>query len=232
MTDTFYIGAYWKNRKEVLKNIVIPTLNTLTELRGIDDQFLNFYELGMSRKQALEREFIPSSEYVERLYRQGLKKKDMDQDGYSKIGFSLWLWSGHKDEESSQISFGVGKDSERLTNVCLIKIPIEGIAKVRLLQLDKVKQIIEVLIKNWNPDIVVLNSKELSAALNSTNEFGWVTYIKRTKGILKVSGKIVHEPNYYGGDLFYLNTNNGLAYDYSLMNEYLPLRKTIASLVR
>jgi len=228
MTDTFYIGAYWKNRKEVLENIVIPTLNTLTELRGIDDQFLNLYELGMSRKQALEREFIPSSEYIERLYRHGLKKKDLDQDGYSKIGFSLWLWSGHKDEESSQVSFGVGKGSERLTNVCLIRIPTEGIAKERLLQLDKVKQIIEVLIKNWNPDKVILNSKELSTALNSTNEIGWVTYIKRTKGISKANGKIVHEPNYYGGDLFYLKTNSGLTYDYSLIDEYQSFKKQIS----
>ena len=81
------------------------------------------------------------------------------------------------------------------------------------------------IIQNWNPEIVVLNSNELSNALGTTNEIGWVTYVKRVKGQYKVSSKIVHEPNYYGGDLFYLKTNNGLIYDYSLMNEYLLLKK-------
>jgi len=191
-------------------------------------ELIGVVELGMSRKEALQDKVLLTFEDIKILYQKRLKKIDLDKDGYSKIGYGLSVWTGHNDDESSQISFGVGSGSERIRNRCVIKIPSEGSARDRLLQLDKVKKILGLLIKIWNPDIVVLNSKELSTLLDTTNEIGWVTYVNRIKGIPKVSSKIVHEANYYGGDLFYLKTNNGLIYDYSLMNEYLSLRKQIA----
>ena len=229
MTDTFHIGAYWKNRKQLLDNIINPTVQTLKELGEIDEQFLNLYELGNSRKQALENKVSVSSESIKKLYQKRSKKNDFDQNGYSKIGYRLSLWTGHTDYESSAISFNAGSSSTLLTDLCLINIPTEGTAKNRLLQFDKVKEIINLLIQKWNPDIIVLNSRELSNALDTTNEVGWVTYTKKLKGRVKLNDKVVHEEDFSGGHLFYLKTENDLAYDYSLMSHLLQLKKEIIS---
>src|ERR1700743_119129 len=116
MIDTFTIGAYWKNRKQLLDDIIQPTFQTLKGLSEIDEQFENLYELGGSRKSALEHNIFVTPDNIKKLYTDGLKKNDLDLNGYCKIGFSLWAWTGHKDCEASNVSFGVGKGSDRLNN--------------------------------------------------------------------------------------------------------------------
>ncbi|QEM12967.1 Imm52 family immunity protein [Mucilaginibacter rubeus] len=229
MIDSFYIGAYWETKKELLEDVIEPTLQTLEQLSELDEQFYNFYELGTSRKQAFENRIPLEFGYIKELYQKRLKKADLDQNGYSKIGYGLSLWTGQNEDESSQISFNVGSSSNKIRNRCLIKIPTEGVARERLLQLNKVKEIIKLLILKWNPDLVVLTSKELSTALDITNDLGWVTYVKakQRKTKYKSSSRMVHESNYHGGDLFYLTTDNGLVYDYNLINEYQSLKKQI-----
>ncbi|NVM64709.1 hypothetical protein FHW88_002998 [Mucilaginibacter sp. SG538B] len=222
MIDTFYIGAYWKDRKQLLDSVIDPTVQTLKRLCEIDEHFLNLYELGMSRKQALECRVSLSPEYIKKLYQGGLKKNDLDQNGYSKIGYRLSLWTGHKDGEASNVSFGVGKSSERLSNVCLIEMPAEGPARDRLLTLAKVKQIMKVLIENWQPDVVVLNSKELSNALDVGNDIGWVTYRKGLKSKIKLKSDIITQVNFIDGYLFYLNSD--VVYNYDLMNSLAALK--------
>jgi len=225
MIDAFSIGAYWKNRKQLLDSIINPTVQTLKGLGEIDEQFVNLYELGRSRKQALEHKISLSSEYIRELYLRGTKNNDLDQSGYSKIGYSLWVWTGHTDEEASNLSFSVGKSSERLSNVCLIKIPSEGVARDRLLNIEKIKKIIALLIQNWDPDMVVLNSRELSNKLDIMNEVGWVTYRKRLTGKPKLNDKVIHDSSFCGGHLFYLNSQN--VYDYDLIDNLVPITKVI-----
>jgi len=225
MLDTFIIGAYWKDRKQLLDNIITSTLQTLKRLSEIDEQFVNLYELGMSRKEALEHKALLSHKYIEKLYLKRVKKNDLDPNGYSKIGYRLSLWTGHKDGEASNISFGVGKSSDKLTNVCLIQMPFEGAASDRLLHFDKIKEIITILIQKWDPEVVVLNSTELSNKLNVMNEVGWVTYRKKVKGKVKLSNKVIHDDNFLSGHLFYLNGHN--VYDYSLMDELVPITKIV-----
>jgi hypothetical protein len=202
MIDTFRIGAYWNRREELLDTVINPTLKTLIGLSELDKQFSDLYELGMSRKEAVEYKVSLTTEAIKVLYKKRLKKNDIDTKGYSKIGYRLSVWTGHKDDEACQISFGVGSSSNTATNLCLIGIPTEGIARERLLQLDKVKEIIGLLIQNWNPDVVILNSRELSNALDTTNEVGWVTYTKKLKGRIKLSDKVVHEDSLWGGTFF------------------------------
>ena len=229
MIDSFHIGAYWKNRKEFLENIISPALQTLKGLSELDEQFSNLYELGNSRKQALENKVLLTTENIKKLYQEGVKKNDLDQEGYNKIGYSFSVWTGQEDGKSSKISFRAGTSSERLGNVCLIKLPYEGAAQDRLLRLDKVKGIMKLIIQNWDPDTMILKSGKLSDTLDTVNEVGWVTYVKKFNGRSKLGNKIIHENNFCGGHLFYLNTSNDLAYNYSLINELLPLKKGMVS---
>jgi len=221
MIDTFRIGAYWADREESLDTVLNPTLETLIGLGELDDQFSNLYELGNTKKQ-IKGAVNLCAETIKGLYQSGLKKTDLDGRGYSKIGYRLSLWTGHDEDKSSKISFSVG--SKLFDNLCLITVPLEGAARERLLQIDKAKMIIELLIQKWNPDVVIVSSRTLSNALEVKNEMGWLTYTKKNNSSLKLNNNIIREDNFGSGCLFYLHNNNGLVYDYKLMNQLLPLK--------
>lgn len=224
MIDSFYIGAYWGPRAEPLSEVSGKILQTFEKLITVDEQFLNWYEGGMSRKKALEKKVVFNKETIETLCLQLVKKGELDQKGFAKMGFLFGLWSGHSDEESSSISFNVGKENERLTNACVISIPFEGAARERLLEPGKAKEIISILIEIWNPDYAVLASSELNNMLEIVNDIGWITYRKSLKRMPKISDKVIYE-KFGNGHLFHLA--NESSYNYNLANELLPLKQVI-----
>ncbi len=122
MNDTFYIGAYWQNRKRMLDDLINPTLQTLLDLYSVDEQFLNLFELGMSQNEALKHDVLLTAESIKRLYNENFNKKDLDQDGFNKIGYRLSLWTGHLEGEASAISFNTGSSSKVLTDSCYLNI--------------------------------------------------------------------------------------------------------------
>lgn len=219
--DSFYIGAYWNGRNGQLKNVVSNTVKTLQKLSEVDEQFLNWYEGGSTRKEALENKVSINAESIEKLYRSELKDTEIDKDGYSLNGFSLILWSGHEDDESSSISFRDGEASDLIGNCCVISFPAEGNARERLLKLSAIKSLVAILTEIWNPDGVVLISKKLKQLLGTINEVGWVTFIHQPQITPNISSKVVHE-EFNTGHLFYLDSL--IVNDYNLVKELLPIK--------
>lgn len=228
MIDSFYVGAYWNSRKETLEEVAEKTVNTLSRLKEIDFQFSTWYELGMSRKKALEKKVSLNSEYIKMLYLKNIKKSEIDNQGYTSHLFSLGLWTGQKDEESSGISFTVGGEfnSNKISNCCVIKLPYEGNSRERLLSLSKAKSLLDILVKEWNPDYALLTSHCLTERLGSISKVGWVTYIKNINADPKIKNKVVSEkwPNGY---LFYLNLPYEESYDYSIAKKLMILKGMI-----
>lgn len=225
MARSFYIAAYWGSRAESLLHIRDKILQTLELLATIDQHFLNWYERGMSRKQALERGVSLSAENIERLCRKAVKKTELDNRGFSKNGFHFGLWTGHPNNETSSISFTVGDTFKitNLSNVCTISIPSEGVARERLLQVEKAKKVLSILVDVWNPDYAVLMSHDLSEKLNTGNKIGWITYHKSIKQVPKLSSKIVYEKS-NNGNWFYPVSDN---YDNNLADELLPIKEIV-----
>lgn len=223
MVDSFYLGAYWTQRKENLDTVVSRTLSFLQELTRLDEQFLNWYEQGYSKKEALSKKIIIDKEYIETLYKKSVKKNDLDSEGFSKIGYSIGLWSGHEEEHSSSLSINCGHSSKFFSNSVVITMPTEGELKERLLSLVTQKELFNLLIKNWNPDNIILSSNRLKSEIG-TDEIGWITYYKSIRRAPKIGNKIVYE-KYSGGHLFYLANNS--CYDYNLAKELLPLKEII-----
>jgi len=224
MIDSFYIGAYWSARAESLDNAANKSLEILLRITVIDEQFKTFYEKAISRKKALEKTVSLDYEVIKSLYLKGTKKNEIDSLGYAKMGFMLRLWTGQSDGESSGISFSIGTNSTRFKNSCVITFPYEGSRKDDLLQLNKAKLIIGLLCEICDPDYAVLNSDKLSSELCTMNEIGWITYKKQLTKKPKVSHNIIHESNYKGGHLFYLETDSGLAYDYDRIEDLKALK--------
>lgn len=124
---------------------------------------------------------------MSRLFLIGVRKNDLDLEGYNTIGYILGLWNGQSNYNSSFVSFTLAASSLKISNNCLIKFPAEGPVKESLLQLTKVCRISDLLIKNFDPDILVLNSRRLQTELDTANEIGWVTYKKQVNKRVKVS---------------------------------------------
>jgi hypothetical protein len=222
MIDSFYIGAYWTNRKEKLESIVNKTVSFLGELAISDEQFFDWYELGYSIKEALSKKGVVDIQHIESLYKKGIRKGDLDNDGYSKIGYSIGLWTGHKEENSSNLSINGGHASKFFPNCCVIEMPIEGEQKDRLLSISKQKVLFDIFIRCWNPDNVLLRSTMLESEIEN-DEIGWVSYYKSI-GKAPKNDKIIHE-QFHGGHLFYLTGSE--SYNYDLCKELKAIAKVI-----
>jgi len=205
--DSYIIGAYWGSRAEPLSNVVDKIFHTLNELKEIDVQFLKYYELGMSRKKALENEVTLNKENVKKICLSSVKKGELDENGIAKLGFVLWVWTGHKDEESSSVNFTVGGTykTKNISNLCVLKIPHEGAARERMLQGGISKKILDLIVSTWNPDYAVLTSDSLRDQLNVGNEWGWITYRRMISHIPDLGDSITYEKDVQG-HWFYVNS--------------------------
>ncbi|RFS18652.1 hypothetical protein DVR12_27455 [Chitinophaga silvatica] len=225
MNDPFIIGAYWGERAASLIQIKDQILQTLNCLARIDIEFSSWYETGMSRKDALAQKIKWEDDVIIRQCIESVRKGELNEQGFSKMGFLFSLWNGRTDEESSSLSFNVGKSSQVLINNCIVTLPYEGVAKDRLLEQKKVLAIMSILIDIWNPDNAVFSSEALRSNIGGDIDgIGWVTYSRCIKHMPKISPNLVHETK-NNGHLFYLA--NGHSYDYSLLNELRSLKKRI-----
>lgn len=228
MRESFIIGAYWGSRAEQLSQVADNSLETLIKLGQIDEQFLHWYELGISRSQSLEKQALLTKETLEKLCLQKVKKGELDGNGNAKMGFLFSLWTGHKDEESSAISFSVGAqfNTDKLSNSVVIKVPYEGKAKDRLLETSTAKMILELLISIWKPDYAVLTSETLRDKLGVGNRIGWITYRKSIKKAAKSSEKINYE-KLDGGHWFFFKHDEGIYNSTFAANEFKTIKEII-----
>lgn len=217
MADSFYIGTYWRDRKESLDLVVKKTTFFLQELSKSDEQFQSWYAQGHLEEIEI------NIESIEMLYKRKIKKNDLDSEGFSRIGFSIGMWTGGKEEHSSSLSINCGHASKFFPNCCLITLPIEGEGKEKLLRLNKQRNIVNLLIKNWNPDNIILSSNKLKSEIG-TDEIGWITYYKRINQRPKIRFPLIYE-KCEQGHLFYLQ--NETSYDYTSTKALVPLKTII-----
>jgi len=200
INDKYIIGSYWGSRQEPLSQIVDKVLRTLKELKDIDGQFSKYYQLGMSRKQALEKEVVLDNDSIKKLCLADIKKGELGEDGIAKNGFLIGLWTGQKDEESASLTFNVGDSfsGNNLNNRCVLSIPYEGAARTRLLQREISTMILRLMVEIWTPDYAVLTSDSLREKLKVGNEIGWITYRKISKHPQKLNNRIDFEKDVQG----------------------------------
>lgn len=196
--NSFYFGAYWGPRAETLTQVQNKVIHTLQQLSDIDDQFLSWHKPGKDRNAALLNKIEISEEMIKLLCLQKVKKGELNEEGFSKMGFLFTLWSGHKDPFASTITFNVGSASKWVMNSCVIKVPSKGDAKERLLHVEKAKKILLLLVRIWAPEYAVLTSHELSSQLGVGNKIGWITYLKFIKQAPKLNNGINYENNELG----------------------------------
>lgn len=133
-----------ESSKELLATKI---LETLIFLRDLDfDYFGNWFELGYSRKKALEKKVDFSYDY---LFNQVVKNWDKK---FPDLGTSVWFWSGKADTQNTSISFRVGLTSINpfLNPIIVIEFPFEHSLRVDEND-DRIIAITKKMTEIWSP---------------------------------------------------------------------------------
>jgi hypothetical protein len=224
--DKFIFGAYWGSRAETMYEVADKILYTLEGLVEQDDQFLKWYQPGISRKKALEKVVFVRKEEIIELLKKNTLKKEINEEGYSEFGFHISLWTGHEDYFSASLSFGVGHsfNNPNLGNRLVLTIPSKGHSRERLLKFEKAKSIVELFAEIWHPDYAVLTSEMLRDIMGVGNKIGWITYTKFIKQIQQSSKFFMCETK--DGCWIYLNPEN-YGYGVNAANKLIDVKSNL-----
>lgn len=180
--DSFYIGAYWEARKESLEASTNRTLSYFQRIISLHPIFNTLYEPGWSKKKALEKPIEFNITYFQKKLVKGLKKGEIDADGFCILGFNFSCWSEKSDGVSWFMHVSTGSYSPYLTNSNVISFSsLKEDDKV--LTLNLFIKIMEVMINSWEPEYCILGSSNLRDFLDVGNQVGWATYNKNIKNV-------------------------------------------------
>lgn len=205
LINTFYIGSYWRNRKENLETVITKSIEFLEKLEEIDPLFMKWYVRGMSKQNATKDRIILEYEYVENLINKRIKKGDLDNDGFCEIGFRLGGWSGHSNGEAADFSITSGGFSKFLLNTCILNLPYKEEVVLELLKFDKLKKLLRIFIETWKPDWAVVQSNKLMNLLDLSNKIGLITYFDKKFMVPEFNEPIRVEQIKDYGKIIYIN---------------------------
>src|SRR5947209_4424038 len=117
------LGLYWKARRQSLDECADLCLRTVLTLR--EAGFDGFYGLGRSRRAAL-RPIELSLEAIQSLLARGVNRRDIGREVIPELGYSISLWSGHRDDGAFDLRIHCGCYSQWVGNNVTVGLPSEG----------------------------------------------------------------------------------------------------------
>jgi hypothetical protein len=186
MTDRIYVGAYWGVRQETAEACTARVVGTLHELDCVDSQFCRWFTLGRSRKEALRHQVTISQDKLCALLKKGVNRGDFDKQPIPDLGFSIGLWNGAPDDESVGLSIHCGMYSPWVNNSVVLDLPSDGKPLGRLLNFAVIRRIALIVVKNWAPDWLTVNTDHLRDDVLKlpvdVPDIGWLTYLSPAYG--------------------------------------------------
>ena len=204
MADSFYLGAYWKQRSCTLREYIAGSKGFLARLGALHPVFQGLMITGKS----------PSSEVVlqpdlsnleELIFRCGPHDDDLfshaNPDGSPSLdseashGF-MTSYSHAKpwEEEDVGISITAGMASPWLTNAVVIDLP-KGVREFR--EYGFVRKLLETTVDCWAPSMAVVTSSSFREKLGDSGgsrTIGWMTWFSDSLVRKALPKGIDHEP--------------------------------------
>jgi hypothetical protein len=181
MSIRFFLGAYWRDRRESIELCADRLHRMFSELSACDETLAIWYKRGGSRKQALEkRADVGSRDYLLSLLDRGRHRRDTDKTIIDDLGFGIGLWNGAANvekEASLGITCGLYTANPNLGNCVAITLP-EDLGKLR--QSEQMARVLAVIAKAWEPDWAgVMSTDSMNAkGFNAKVPFvDWMLYI-------------------------------------------------------
>ena len=176
--DHFVVAAHWGSRRESLDECATRAGRLLISLRGCDPIFSQWVEFLGTGTTWTERAVQLTEKDLKAILSRGQNRRDTDGSPIPELGFGVGLSTPGKQKESAHVSVHCGAYSRYVGNDCLIELPSEGPAALRLLRMDALKCILSSLVASWNPDMGVVTSSEFQAQVGTLTP-GWLTYLKK-----------------------------------------------------
>ena len=178
MTLEYNIRAYWPPRRESIEQCADRLLEFFAGLATSDPSLAVWYELGMSREEALEKRAATNdrSYLLHRLDR-GRNRRDFDHTVIADSGFRLGLWNGREEGQVAGLMIWCGQYSPEFDNNVVLRLP-EDLGGLR--QSERMAGLLESTARAWEPDWAGVMSDE---AIESRNFRGdglfvdWMVYV-------------------------------------------------------
>lgn len=175
----YFLGAYWAPRKESLDECTSRVSCFLADLVASDESLADWYELGGSKKKALEkRADIGNKTYLRGLLKRGRHWTDMPPKRLMEdLGFSLGLWNGRDDPKSAGLHITCGLYCNRLANCVTLDLP-EDLGGLR--DAKAMSAVLAAAAGAWEPDWGCVASSEAMdrRRFSATKPFvDWMLYV-------------------------------------------------------
>lgn len=181
MTETFFIGAYWKARKASIGECAQLATGFLEGLANCDPLFHHWFKRGRSRREALSQEISVNQASLLGLLSVGQVLSDKGQV-MEDLGFRLSLWTGGTNDGSASLNIRCGAYTPDLTaNACVIQLPTDKLIAARVLTVPTLVAIMRCVVSIWKPDWGTVMSHDhrnlLKDQRDNSPQIGWITYL-------------------------------------------------------
>lgn len=223
--DHVSIRFYWSNPMTIDQTTDL-VYNFLVDLGTISPILNGWCDFGKSRKDALSKKFEISPAYIKRNLLRS-HKKNMDERGYSNIGYRIGAWKEVLEEQTMSLDIYTNDLKELFSALCELKY-----RNMALFDIDTLLTILRCMLKHFKPDYGCVDTYILRKIKYDNNiygekflnYFGWISYTHKKN--LKLGDEFIVEKDETGGSLIRLN-HAAQFYDYDRTREILELGRIL-----
>lgn len=211
--DKVSVRFYWDNPMTIdqMSNFVYDFL--------VDFETISPVLKGWCNLDALSRKFENSPTYIKKLLLR-FYKRDMDERGYSNIGYTIYLYNEDREEKPMHIHISSNDLEGYFTALCIFEY-----VATDLFDTDTLLSILRCMLKHFEPDYGCVQTDNLRKMKDEIgNYFGWISYTHKKD--LKLGDEFIVEKDETGGSLIYLNHTEKF-YDYDKVNQIFALGKIL-----
>lgn len=188
----FMLGAYWDERADSLEKCTQDAVRFLSGLAEIDPLLASWYELGRSRKGALERKVdVLDAQKLQELLLAGRNRRDIGREVIDELGFSLWFWNGANAEEAeASVTIHCGAYGERTGNNVIVNLPYQSESSEWV---GKASSLLALTAEVWQPNWAGIMSKKAmhERDFDGDNPFvDWMVYVPRKIASVPSPGRV------------------------------------------
>lgn len=177
----YRIAGYWTARKESLDACANRLQRFLNALSTCDRVFTNWYEKGMSRRNAKQVAIdFSDTDCLVHLFEKGRHRRDDDKEIIEDLGFCVGLWNGEKSHRMAGLRITCGQYATvpGLGGNCILLNLPEKLGDLE--HCDRMESVLTSVAKCWEPDWAGVFSLDAmdSRGFNTLTPFvDWMLYL-------------------------------------------------------
>jgi hypothetical protein len=177
--ESFYLGAYWGNRRESALQCGERLARCVARLGGVDAVLGGWFRRARS-KAAARTPVDLDPESLGGLFAQGRDRRDVDGEVIEELGFSVGLWNRATPAVGLSATAGAYPSFPGVVNSFLLEFPPPEGEALRLYEPGAAQAIFDAVVEAWEPAWATWTSNSLRDAQDAAPRepvVGWLTYL-------------------------------------------------------